>query len=302
MNVPPLVFYAEILVLLALGALVAATLLYDPSYRRGQGGAQLRRFVAMQRDLAATLGMSLRTWLVIRIAITVVGLALGALTSVWTVIILGGLLGWVAVPWLLEGRAAKRRLSMERAVTALVREIASLMQQSNLTLDRALREAARNPAPELASVLAPLRSDRAVPECLAEVSTRARSSLADVFCIGALVARTHDPAAFVQVSEQVLTPVLNVAVEIQEENHATLAQQRTASMAIGVVMAVLFFALMRVSTMRHFYAGVAGQLVLLVVIVIYLGLVWVIGQVARPVRWTEWDVDAVRREMEVLLA
>jgi hypothetical protein len=301
-NIPPLVFYAEILVLLALGALVAAMLLYDPSYRAGRGSAQLRRFVSIQRDLAATLGMSLRTWLMIRVAITVLGLILGALTSVWTVVILGGLLGWLAVPWLLAGRAANRRLSMERAITALVREIGSLMQQSNLTLDRALREAARNPAPELNDVLEPLRSDRAVPECLAEVSARARSALADVFCIGALVARTHDPAAFVQVSEQVLTPVLNVAVEIEEENHATLAQQRTASMAIGVVMTVLFFALMRVSTMRHFYAGLAGQLVLLVVIVIYLCLVWVIGEVARPVRWTEWDVDAVRREMEVLLA
>lgn len=302
MIVAPLVFYAEIVLVLALAALAGAALLFDSEHRAARRSELTRRFVDRQRDLAASLGMRLRTWFFLRIAIGLLGVLIGSVTSLWTVALMGGLLGWFGLPWLLGGRMSKRKLAMERAIAALIREVASLMQQSNLTLDRALRETAGNPAPELRGILRPLLSDRSVPECLVEVARLARSPMASMCCIAVMVARTHDPAAFVRVAEQVLGPVLDVAIEVQEENHATLAQQRTAAMAIGAVMGVLFFAIMRVGTMHDFYASFTGQLVLLVVVLFYLGLVWLIGQIARPIPWTRWDEEAVRREMEVLLA
>jgi hypothetical protein len=302
-SVPPLVFYAEIVLVLALAGLASAWLLYDPDQRPGSRSThRLHQFMERQRDISASTGMRLRTWMLLRAAVALLGLLIGSLTSLWTVALLGALLGWFGMPWLLGGRAAKRRLSMERAVVAMVREVANLMQQSNLSLDRALREAARNPVPELNHILRPLRSDRSVPECLTDVAKIARSPMVEMLCIAVMVARTHDPAAFVKVAEQVLGPILDLAIEVQEENHATVAQQRTAAIAIGVVMGVLFFAVMRVPTMHQFYATFAGQIVLLMVILSYLGLVWLIGQIAKPIAWTKWDVDSVRKEMEVLLA
>lgn len=302
MNVPPLVFYAEILLVVVLAALAAAWLLFDPHQRPAAAPGIVHRFMERQRDIASSLGVAVRTWVLLRLAVAVLALLICSLTSLWTIAVIGALLGWFGLPWLLGGQMTKRRLAMERAVAALVREVANLMQQSNLPLDRALREAARNPAPQLVRILAPLRSDRSVPECLIDVAAIARTPLVDMLCIAVLVARTHDPAAFVRVAEQVLGPVLDVAIEIQEENNATVAQQRSAAIAIGVVMAILFGAVMRVPTMHEFYASFAGQLVVLGVIACYLFLVWLLGQIAKPIAWTRWNVDAVRREMEGLLA
>jgi hypothetical protein len=215
----------------------------------------------------------------------------------------GGLgLGLFALPWLLAGRAAQRRLRMERALTGFLLEVRNLMQHSNLALDRALREAARNPAPELAPALAPLAGDMPVAAALTGLARRARSPLVDIVASALLIARTHNPRALVKVIDDVLLPVLGVTVDVQEENHATVAQQRAAALAIGVIMVVLFASVMRVASMHAFYGSPAGQLVLLAVAAMYLGLVWAIGHVARPVRWVEWDVDAVRREAEALVA
>lgn len=300
MNVPPLVFYAEILVVLALGALAAAWLLYDPDQRPRMPNRRANQFMERQRDISAATGIRLRTWLLLRLAVALLGGLIGSLTSLWTVALLGALLGWFGMPWLLGGRAAKRRLAMERAVSALIREVANLMQQSNLSLDRALREAARNPVPELEHVLSPLRSDRSVPECLADVARLARSPMVEMLCIAVMVARTHDPAAFVRVAEQVLGPIVDLAIEVQEENHATVAQQRTAALAIGVIMVVLFAAVMRVPTMHDYYDTVVGQLTLVVVVASYLALVWLIRQVARPIPWTRWNMTAVKRETELM--
>jgi hypothetical protein len=59
---------------------------------------------------------------------------------------------------------------------------------------------------------------------------------------------------------------------------------------------------MRVPSMQAFYLSPPGQLVLLAVFAMYLGLVWAIGQVARPLRWVAWDIEALRREAEALVA
>ena len=191
---------------------------------------------------------------------------------------------------------------MERALVPLLLELRNLMQQSNLALDRALREAAANPVPELAPVLAPLAGDAPVAESLTEVARRARSPLFDLVVTALLIARSHNPRALVNVIWEVLVPVLDVTVEVQEENHATVAQQRAAALAVGVIMVVLLAAVMRVPSLHAFYDSAAGQLVLLLVAAMYLALVWCIGQVARPVRWVAWDIDAVRRETEALVA
>jgi hypothetical protein len=301
--VPPLMFAAEVVLALALSAAAAAVFLGVPlDGPRARWRTLIQPSLERQRDLAHGLGLSLRSWLALRTLCAAAGLVAGGLTGAPTITLGAAALGLFGLPWLLAGRAARRRLGMERALSGLVIEIRDLMRQSNLALDRALREAARGPAPELRHVLAPLTGDEPVADGLVEVSRRARSPLADLVISSLLIARTHDPMALVRVVDEVLRPVLEVSVEVQEENHATVAQQRAAALAIGVIMALLFAAVMRVPSMQAFYVSPAGQLVLLGVIAMYLALVWAIGQVARPLRWVAWDIEALRRETEALIA
>jgi hypothetical protein len=298
----PLVFAVEIVLLLALAAVAAAVFLGAPG---AEVGPRLRRvvrpYLERQRDIAQGLGISFRGWLLLRAGAAAAGLALGALTGIPTVTVGGLGLGLLGLPWLLAGRAAQRRLRMERAFSGLLVELRNLMQLSNLALDRALREAARNPAPELAHILAPMAGDEPIGNSLTEIARRARSPLADLIVSSLLIARTHNPRALVRVIDEVLIPVLDVTVAVQEENHATVAQQRAASIAIGVIMLVLFAAVVHVPSLHAFYDSPSGQVVLLTVAAMYLGLVWLIGHVTRPVRWVEWDVEAVRHETEALL-
>jgi len=301
--VPPLVFAAEIVLVLALAAGAGALFLGVPlDASRERWRERARPFLDRQRDLAQSLGLRLRTWLLLRVLCAGAGLAAGALTGALTLALGAAALGLFGLPWLLAGRAARRRLGMERALAGFVVEVRDLMRQSNLALDRALREAARGPAPELRHVLAPLAGDEPVADALVEVARRARSPLADLVVSALLIARTHDPMALIRVVDEVIQPLLRVSVEVQEENHATVAQQRAAALAIGVIMALLLVAVMRVPSMQAFYVSAPGQAVLLSVLTMYLGLVWAIGQVARPLRWVAWDIEALRRETEALIA
>jgi hypothetical protein len=293
---PPLVLLAGIVLVFALSGAVAALELGVPPPTTWRPPTLDR-----QRDLARRVGLGLGAWLGLRAGCAAAGLAAGAVTGIPSLAVGAGVMGFVGVPWLLAGRVSQRRLDMERALAALVLEVQALMRQSNLALDRALREAARHPAPALAWVLAPLAGDAPIGTCLEEVGRRARSPLADLVVTALLLARTHGPGTFVQVAEQVLKPVLELSAEIQEENHATLAQQRAAALAVGAIMVGLLVAVLRVPSMHGFYVSPAGQLVLLSVLAMYVALVWLIGQVARPLGWAAWDLAAVRREAEALV-
>jgi hypothetical protein len=301
--VPPLLFAAEVVLVLALATAAAALALgVSVETPRRQWHDLARPHLERQRDFAQSLGLSLRSWLLLRVLCGTAGLLSGLLTGIPTLTLGGTALGLFGLPWLLAGRAARRRLDMERALASLVVEVRDLMQQSNLALDRALREAARGPAQELRFALASLAGDEPVADGLVEFAKRGRSPLVDLVVTALLIARTHNPMALVRVIDDVLRPLLQVSVEVQEENHATVSQQRAAALVIGLIMAALFVAVMRVPSMQSFYVSAAGQLVLLGVFAMYLGLVWVIGQVARPLRWVAWDIEAVRRETETLIA
>jgi hypothetical protein len=303
--VPPLVFVAEIVLLLTLAAGAAAAWLGFSSDAVGgvrrTARALLRPRLGSQHDIALSLGLSFRAWVALRVMAGLTGLVASSITGLWTITVAGTLLAVFGLPWLLAGRAAKRRLRMERALATLALSVRNLMQQSNLALDRALREAARSPAPELSYVLSPLSGDVPVAEALVDVARRARSPLGDLLVTAMLVARTHNPLGLVKVTDEVLLPVMEQAVEVQEENHATVAQQRAAALAIGVILGILFFSVMRVPSLYAYYSTAGGQLVLLGVMAMYLGLVWLLGRMARPIEWVEWDIAAVRREAETLI-
>src|SRR5205807_3262556 len=153
--------------------------------------AAVHPYLERQRDLAHSLGLRLRTWLLLRLLCAAAGLTAGLLTGALTLTLGAAALGLFGLPWLLAGRAARRRLAMERALAGFVVEVRDLMRQSNLALDRAIREAARAPVPELRPVLAPLAGDEPVSRGLVEFARRARSPLADMVVTALLIARTH---------------------------------------------------------------------------------------------------------------
>jgi hypothetical protein len=300
-SIPPLLFYAEVVLVLALAAGTAAWLAgIDPRGLAGRGRGLIRPYLERQQDIAHGLGVTYRNWIGLRLLATLGGLALGLTTGLTVAVIGGTLLGLFGLPWLLAGRAAKRRLQMEREVATVIRDIRNLMQLSNLSLDRTLREVGRSPYPHLGHALAPLRGDLPISDCLVAVSERARSPLVTMLTSALLISRTHNPMGFIAVADEVLVPLVEVTAEIQQENHATLAQQRAAALAIGVILAVLFAAVMRVPTMHAYYDTILGQLTLTAVVGIYLGLVWLIRQVARPIPWTRWDMRAVKRETDLM--
>lgn len=302
----PLVFAAEIVLVLGLAAAAAATALGHPPGPLPALQKRLLRDMAgagrRQAEMASDLGLTTGWWLALRAGAVLGGSLTGAVSGIPAVALIGAIGGLVGLPWALAGAIARRRLRVERALTSLALALRNLMRQSNLALDRALREAARSAPPELVQVLAPLNGDTSVADALCEIARRARSPLADLLVTALLVARTHNPMALVNVTDEVLLPLMEQAVAIQEENLATVAQQRAAAVAIGLIMAVLFVAVVRVPSMHAFYEGAPGQLILLAVAAMYAGLVWAIGQVARPIRWVEWDIDAIRAEAEALVA
>jgi hypothetical protein len=134
--IPPLVFVAEILLVLTLAAGAAAVWLGFSSDAvrslRRAVRAFLRPRLRSQHDIALSLGLSLRAWVALRVVAGLTGLVASSITGLWTITVAGTLLAVFGLPWLLAGRAAKRRLRMERALATLALSVRNLMQQSNL--------------------------------------------------------------------------------------------------------------------------------------------------------------------------
>ena len=112
----PLLFFAEVLVLLALGLVaVLAVSGFSPTRAGSRTGRLLEPFLDRERYVATGLGWSLRFWLCIRIGAFLFGVVVGTLIGTPVVVIGLGVLGVVAVPWWLTARASQRKLEMDRA-------------------------------------------------------------------------------------------------------------------------------------------------------------------------------------------
>src|SRR5262245_4175265 len=104
---PPLVFAAEIVLVLALSAGAGALFLGIPLDAPRERWRELARpYLDRQRDLAQSLGLRLRTWLLLRLLCAGAGLAAGALTGALTLALGGAALGLFGLPLLPAGRPA----------------------------------------------------------------------------------------------------------------------------------------------------------------------------------------------------
>ncbi|MDQ2959877.1 MAG: hypothetical protein M3R48_02340, partial [Candidatus Dormibacteraeota bacterium] len=86
-------------------------------------GLASRGLFDRERDMAANLGWRWRNWVAVRLALVGAGVGVGVATRIWVLVVIGSLLGSLGFRFALAGRAAGRRLRMERAFLARLRDL-----------------------------------------------------------------------------------------------------------------------------------------------------------------------------------
>jgi hypothetical protein len=176
------------------------------------------------------------------------------------------------------------------------RDVAAALGWS--VFDQALRDIAENASGDLGRVLQPLLGDSAIAQALVEVDRRARSPLASMICVSFMVSRTRNQAALVQVLSNSLLPAAEAALMIETEGEVTAAQQRTIIYIMLLIEVGSLWYISSVPTFHAYYSNVLGQLTLVVIALMFMGLIALVGRILRRPAWTRWDVDRLRREFE----
>jgi hypothetical protein len=293
--------FAGLLVVLACAAGASAAIL-DLDVRVLSRSRQPSPLVERERDLAANLGWRWRSWVTVRVLLIVAGIGLGLLSRIWILVLVGGLAGTFGFRFAMAGRAAGRRLRMERAFLGRLRDLRDRMAIGNQSLDTALQEIGRNPGPELEHVLAPLARGGSVLDNIVAVGLRARSPVVEYACAVLLWTRSRSLDALIEAIDELLLPVGEAQLAVQEEASVTLTQQRAVAMAMSVLMLVMFAIVVRVDSFRSFYQSVAGNIVLVIVVVLFAMLVGLLGLIVRVRGWTRWDLRRLAEEQERLSA
>ncbi len=253
-----------------------------------------------ERDLAANLGWQWRSWVAVRLLLITAGVGLGLLSRIWILVLIGGLVGTFGFRFALAGRAVSRRLRVERAFLGRLRDLRDRMAIGNQTLDTALQEIGRDPGPELEYILAPLARGGSVLDNIVAVGVRARSPVVEYACAVLLWMRSRSLDALIEAIDELLLPVGEAQLAVQEEASVTLAQQRAVTIAMSVLMLVMFAVIVRVDTFRAFYQSLEGNVVLVLVVVIFALLVGLLGLIVRVRDWTRWDLRRLAQEQERL--
>lgn len=291
--------FAGLLVVLVCAAGATAAIL-DVDVRVGVRDRRPSAFLERERDLAANLGWGWRTWVVVRISLVVVGVGLGLVSRIWILVLIGGLVGTLGFRFALAGRAASRRLRVERAFLGRLRDLRDRMAVGNQSLDTALQEIGRNPGPELEYVLAPLARGGSVLDNIVAVGMRARSPVVEYACAVLLWSRSRSLDSLIAAIDELLLPVGEAQLAVQEEASVTLTQQRAVTIAMSVLMLVMFAVVVRVDSFRSFYQSLQGNLVLVIVVVLFALLVGLLGLIVRVRSWTRWDLRRLAEEQERL--
>jgi len=253
-----------------------------------------------ERDLAANLGWQWRSWVAVRLLLITAGVGLGLLSRIWILVLIGGLVGTFGFRFALAGRAVSRRLRVERAFLGRLRDLRDRMAIGNQTLDTALQEIGRDPGPELEYILAPLARGGSVLDNIVAVGVRARSPVVEYACAVLLWTRSRSLDALIEAIDELLLPVGEAQLAVQEEASVTLAQQRAVTIAMSVLMLVMFAVIVRVDTFRAFYQSLEGNVVLVLVVVIFALLVGLLGLIVRVRDWTRWDLRRLAQKQERL--
>lgn len=294
----PLLFFVQILVLVALGLVVLLAVSgYTPMGMRQRARAFLEPLIDRERYVASGLGWNLRVWLTIRIGALALGLGVGVLIGTPVVILGLGAVGLFGVPWWLTARAAQRKLEMDRALIPFMINLVNLLSQGQQTLNHALKDLAQNPDPRLAHALEPLRAAESVSDALVDVARRGLSPMLERVCVDLMLSLDQTPEAFIEQAQKILIPQYDQDLDIQSRNHAALAGGRQNGLIVIMVMAIAFVIVMRVPSLRVAYSSVVGQVMLVIDGLLTMAILGVLGMLTPKTPWVRWDVAGVREQM-----
>ena len=179
------------------------------------------------------------------------------------------------------GRAARRRLRMERAFLVQLRVLRDRMAIGNQSLDSALQDIGRNPGPELGYVLESWSRGGSVTGNIVECGLRSRSPIVEHACTVLIWARTRSLEGLIAAIDDVLIPVGEAQLAVEEESLVTLTQQRAVTFAMSALMIIMFVSIVRVESFRAYYETVAGTIVLLIAVTAFFALIAMLGRIAR---------------------
>jgi hypothetical protein len=145
-------------------------------------------------------------------------------------------------------------------------------------------------------VLEPWGQGGSVTANLVLSGTRSRSPLVEHACAVLIWARTRSLDGLISAIDDVLLPVGEAQLQVEEESLVTLTQQRAVTFAMSALMTVMFVSLVRVASFRAYYDTVEGTVVLLVAVAMFFVLIAMLGRIARTVRWTRWDLHQVQEQ------
>ncbi len=289
----PVILVAGVAVIVACGcAGIASILGVQPLAKSSR-----RRTVPLleyEKDVAAAMGWPWRRWIALRAGVTIAGAVVGLTTQIWLLSLVLGAIGFFGVRFLVAGRAARRRLRMERAFLVQLRVLRDRMAIGNQSLDSALQEIGRNPGRELVHVLEPWAQGGSVTGNIVQSGLRSRSPLIEHACAVLIWARTRSLDGLISAIDDVLLPVGEAQLQVEEESLVTLTQQRAVTFAMSALMAVMFVSLIRVASFRAYYDTFAGTVVLLLAVAMFFALIATLGRIAQTARWTRWDLGSIQ--------
>lgn len=291
---------AGVVVVIACACGVCAAIL-DVNPRR-LTAPRVHRFALLERekDIAAGLGWPWQRWICLRILFIALGIVVALATGIDLLYVVGPVAGAVGFRFALAGRAADRRLRMERAFLGQLRNLRDRMALSNQSLDTALQEMGRSPGPDLEYVLSPLSRGGSTIANVVEMGMHARSPLVEQAAGVLIWSRSRSLNWLIDTIDTILIPVGEAQLAVQEEGMVSLAQQRAVTFAMSALLAVMLAVLLRISSFRQYYQSPAGQMVLVVVALLFALLVGLLGIIARTRGWTRWDLSAMAEQQERL--
>lgn len=294
----PLLFFIQVLVLLALGLVVMLAVSgFSPQGTRRRLVELLEPVIDRERYVASGLGWSLQVWLTIRLGAFALGLVIGTLIGTPVVILGLGVVGLFGVPWWLTARAAQRKLEMDRALIPFMINLVNLLSQGQQSLNHALKDLAQNPDPRLAHALEPLKTAESVSDALVDVARRGLSPMLERVCVDLMLSIDQTPEAFIEQATKILIPQYDQDLEVQARNHAALAGGRQNGLIVIMVMALAFVVVMRVDSLRAAYASLVGQVMLVIDGVMVMGILAILGAMTPKTPRIRWDLAAVREQM-----
>ena len=295
-------FLLTAIVFLVLCGLGGAVALWDWGSKREATTKRYHEFRLLERekDIAAALGWPWKRWMALRLIFFAAGGYAGYESKIVIMYVIGPIGGLVAARFALSGRAASRRLKMERGFLEKLRDLRDRMSVSNQSLDTALQEIGRNPGKELEYVLSPLARGGSVVANIVETGVRSRSPVVEYACGVLIWARSRSLDSLIQAIDEILLPVGEAQLMVQEEAMVTLTQQRAVTMAMAGLMGFMFAVVVRVELFATYYQTSTGNLVLAFVIIIFSGLVGILGIIVRVPGWTRWDLPALAAQQERL--